>query len=234
MPAPWYQIKAAAQRAEVWLYGPIGRDPWTGEGVDATEFAQELAALSVAQLDVRIHSPGGYVDDGAAIFAAIDRHPAHVTAYIDGIAASMASVIPMAADEIVISPVAMMMIHQPWTLAMGNAADMRQAVASLEAHAETMMAAYRRHMRADDAAIVAAMDAETWYTAPQAVATGLATRIADHEMPAAASLAAPRWLARVPACAARFFATPKPPRREPKTASELAAYLTTKTPTKGH
>lgn len=234
MPAPWYKIQAAAERAEVWLYGTIGRDPWTGDGVDATEFAQELAALNVAQLDVRIHSPGGYVGDGAAIFAAIDRHPAHVTAYIDGLAASMASVIPMAADEIIISPVAMVMIHQPWTIAMGNAADMRQAVASLEAHAETMLAAYRRHMRADDDAIRAAMDAETWYTAPQSVAAGLATRIADHETPAAASLAAPRWLARVPTCAARFFATTEPPRREPKTASELAAYLTTKTPTKGH
>jgi len=225
MPAPWYRINAAAERAEVWLYGPIGRDPWTGDGVDATEFAQELAALNVSQLDVRIHSPGGYVDDGAAIFTAIDRHPARVTAYIDGLAASMASVIPMAADEIVISPVAMVMIHQPWTISMGNAASMRQTADKLDSHAAAILSAYRRHMTADDAGIIAAMDAETWYTAEQAVAAGLATRVAESAMPAAASLAAPRWLARMPAAAARFFASIEPPRREPKTVSELAAHF---------
>ena len=89
----WYEIKnAGAASAEVWIYEQIGAD-FFSEGVSAKDFVREIAALKVTQLDVHINSPGGSVFDGQAIYNALRSHPAKVTSYVDGLAASIASVI---------------------------------------------------------------------------------------------------------------------------------------------
>lgn len=108
----WYTIKAADVRgaADISIYEEIG-----GFGVTAKQFAEDLKALGdVSHINLRIHSPGGDVFEGIAIYNLLRNHPADITVYIDGVAASMASVVAMAGDRVVMPENAMMMIHKPW------------------------------------------------------------------------------------------------------------------------
>lgn len=119
----WYTIKALGVRgaAEISIYEEIG-----GFGITAKKFAEDLKALGdVSHIDLRIHSPGGDVFEGIAIYNLLRNHPAEITVYIDGVAASMASVVAMAGDRVVMPENAMMMIHKPWGISGGNAGDMR-------------------------------------------------------------------------------------------------------------
>jgi ATP-dependent Clp protease protease subunit len=131
----------------------------------------------VAELTVRINSPGGSVFDGVAINNALKRHPASVTVWIDGIAASIASMIAMAGDEVVMPENAMLMLHDPSGLVAGTAADMRATADALDKMATAMIAAYRDKSDAGDAEIAALMAAETWLSAEEAVELGLADRV---------------------------------------------------------
>jgi ATP-dependent protease ClpP protease subunit len=157
--------------AEVFIYGDIGG--WF-DGVDAKTFAKELAEMDVKQLDVRINSGGGYVFDGIAIYNAIARHPAHTTMHIEGIAASIASVIPMAGDEIKIYEGTRMMIHKPWSFAMGDADDMRKEGDILDALQSDILDLYEARTGKERKDLTEWMDAETWFGAKEAVDKGFA------------------------------------------------------------
>src|SRR5699024_9441941 len=115
-----FEVKAAFNAATIYVYDVIGG--FFG-GVDAEDFAREVAALDVDTIHLRINSPGGDVFDARAMQTALRGHRAHVIAHIDGLAASAASGIAMAADEIEIAEGGFLMIHNAWTLAMGNQAD---------------------------------------------------------------------------------------------------------------
>src|SRR5690606_34847301 len=107
-----YRIHAMTDdRAEILIYDEIDRDPWDGTGIGAEEIVREIQAIKAPHIDVRINSVGGSVFDGNAIYNALARHPAHINVYIDGIAASIASVIAMAGDRIHIAANAFIMIH---------------------------------------------------------------------------------------------------------------------------
>jgi len=157
--------------AEVFIYGDIGG--WF-DGVDAKTFAKELAEMDVKQLDARINSGGGYVFDGIAIYNAIARHPAHTTMHIEGIAASIASVIPMAGDEIKIYEGTRMMIHKPWSFAMGDADDMRKEGDILDALQSDILDLYEARTGKERKDLTEWMDAETWFGAKEAVDKGFA------------------------------------------------------------
>jgi ATP-dependent protease ClpP protease subunit len=168
----WYEITAeSGSVAEVWIYEEIGEDFW-GEGLTAKRFVEEIAALEVEHIALHINSPGGSVFDGQAIFNAIERHPATVTSYIDGLAASIASVIALAGDTVEMAANALFMIHDPFGFAMGTSADMRQMATVLDKVGETILGVYERKSGADSADIAAAMAAETWYTATEAQEAG--------------------------------------------------------------
>jgi hypothetical protein len=126
---------------------------------------------------VRINSPGGSVFDGIAIYNALKRHDAAVTVWIDGIAASIASMIAMAGDEVVMPENAMLMLHDPSALVIGTAADMRGMADALDKMKAGMVAAYRDKSGRDDAEIEALMRGETWLSAQEAVELGLADRV---------------------------------------------------------
>jgi ATP-dependent protease ClpP protease subunit len=158
-------------QAEVFIYGDIGG--WL-DGIDAETFAKELADLDVKQLDVRINSGGGYVFDGIAIYNAIARHPAHTTMHIEGIAASIASVIPMAGDEIKIYEGTRMMIHKPWSFAIGDADDMRKEGDILDALQSDILDLYEARTGKERKDLTKWMDAETWFSAKEAVDKGFA------------------------------------------------------------
>jgi ATP-dependent Clp protease protease subunit len=171
----WYEIRARASGAEVLIYDEIG-----AYGVSAKGFLAELGALpDGVPIDLRLNSPGGSVFDAVAIHNALTRHSGRVTAWIDGIAASAASYVAMAGDEIVMPENAFLMIHDPSGIVMGTAADMREMAATMDKIAGSMVRGYAARSGRSEAEIAALMAAETWFDAQDAVAAGLATRIAE-------------------------------------------------------
>ena len=172
---------------ELLLYDMIGLDAWTGEGITAKQIAEELKKHKNAQeIYVRINSPGGFVDEGHAIYNQLKRHKGQVIVTIDGMALSAASVIAMAGDEIEIEANGMMMIHKSWNLVIGNADDMREAADVADKIDGTIAGVYAARAGGDSEAWLAAMRAETWYTADEAVAAGLADRVGEAAQRAAA------------------------------------------------
>jgi ATP-dependent Clp protease protease subunit len=174
-----FTIRAQANEAEILLYDVIGQDFWTGDGVTAKKFAQQLATLGpVSRILLRINSPGGDVFDGTAIYNLLKTHGAKIDVVVDGIAASAASVVAMAGDKITMAENAMMMVHNPWTIAVGNSTDMRKVADMLDKVGEAMRASYAR-TGLKDSELAALLDAETWLTAKDAVAQGFADEIGE-------------------------------------------------------
>jgi len=171
----WYTIRAQAKGTEVLIYDEIG-----AYGVSAKGFLAELGALpDDAPIDLRLNSPGGSVFDAVAIFNALSRHAGHITVWIDGIAASAASYIAMAGDEIVMPENAFMMIHDPSGIVMGTAADMRDMAGTLDKIAASMTRGYAAKSGKPEVEIAALLAAETWFDAKDALEAGLATRMAE-------------------------------------------------------
>jgi ATP-dependent Clp protease, protease subunit len=171
----WYEIRARASGAEVLIYDEIG-----AYGVTAKGFLAELGALpDGASIDLRLNSPGGSVFDAVAIYNALQRHEGEITVWIDGIAASAASYIAMAGDEIVMPENAFLMIHDPSGLVMGTAADMREMAETMDKIAASMIRGYAGRSGRSEDEIAALMAAETWFDAQDALAAGFATRMAE-------------------------------------------------------
>lgn len=186
MKPKWYDIKAKSeQTTTVYIYEEIGED-WFGEGLTAKAFVKDFAAISTPQIELRVNSPGGSVFDAHAIYNAIERHPANVTAYVDGMALSAASFIVQAADERVMAANALMMIHSAWGISMGNARDMREMADILEKTDGTIVGIYAERSGRSEDEMRALMEAETWMTAAEAVEAGLADEVGG-EMKVAAS-----------------------------------------------
>jgi ATP-dependent Clp endopeptidase proteolytic subunit ClpP len=181
---PWFRIEAAADSAEIFIYNDIGKD-FFGEGISAEDLVQELAKLKVKTLHVRINSNGGSVFDGLAIYNALDRHPARVITHVDGIAASIASVIAVVGDEVRIAKNAFLMIHNPHGMALGNADDMRTMAETLDTVADSMVGIYREATGKSTEKVQEWMDAETWFNAADAKAAGLVDEITNDQAIAA-------------------------------------------------
>lgn len=170
-----FTIVAKDKSADVFLYEEIG-DGWMG-GISAKRFADELNALGkLDTLNVYINSPGGSVFDGNAIFNTLKRNSARVVVSIDGLAASIASIIAMAGDEISMAANSMMMIHDPWTLVAGSAADLRATADMMDKVRETLLNTYADRTGFDSGKISDMMAAETWMTADEAIAMGFADK----------------------------------------------------------
>ncbi len=173
----FYEIKAlAADHAELWIYEQIGEN-WFGEGVTAKNLVKELAALKVRTLDLHINSPGGSVFDGQAIYNALKAHPAEVTVYIDGLAASIASVIALAGDTVVMAENALFMIHNPWGGVSGDAREMRKYADVLAKVRDTIVGVYAAKTGLDEASVIELMDAESWLSAEEAHGYGFVDQV---------------------------------------------------------
>lgn len=163
--------------ATIRLYGPI--DSWGGYwGISTKDVGQVLDALpdSVTQIILRINSPGGEVFEGVSILNMLRAHKASVTAVVDGLAASAASVIAAGADDTVMSPGTQMMIHSPWIFAMGNAGDLRKTADVLDGIESSIVEIYTAKAGEKDWATMLADD--TWLNAAESVELGLADRVA--------------------------------------------------------
>lgn len=171
----WYSIRAQATGAEVVIYDEIG-----AYGVSAKGFLAELGALPDATpLALRLNSPGGSVFDAVAIYNAIKRHSGTVTVWIDGIAASAASYIAMAGDEVIMPENAFLMIHDPAGVVMGTAVDMRAMAEALDKIKGSLLQGYAAKSGRSQEEIAPLMAAETWLDAKDALDLGFADRIAE-------------------------------------------------------
>jgi len=163
----------------IYLYSEIGAG-------DARTFLSQIEGAR-GEITVRINSPGGAVSDGIAIYNALARFPGHVTVMIDGLAASIASLIAMAGETVQMASNALLMIHAPWTFTEGDADELRDTADVLDLHAEAMVSGYAEKSGKPRAEILKIMKAETWLTAEEAVAAGFADEvIAPAEMAALA------------------------------------------------
>ncbi len=166
------------------LYDPI--DSWGGDwGVSAKEFSRALDALPDDTAEIRLHlnSPGGEVFEAVTILNNLRRHKARVVAVVDGLAASAASFLAAGADELVMGRNSQLMIHDAWGVAIGNAADMRDIAGRLDALSDNIASIYAAKAGGTVEEWRAAMLAETWFSADEAVAAGLADSVdgADDE-----------------------------------------------------
>lgn len=174
----WYTIRNADTTdtpAEVLIYDEIGSSWWGG--VSAKSFAKDLSAIEATDITVRLNSPGGDVFEGIAILNALRNHKARITVYVDGIAASAASFIAMAGDEIVMCRNAEMMIHDAWGYCGGNAAEVRKYADELDRVSDNIASIYADRTDATTEEWRDVMRDEVWYSADEAVAAGLADRV---------------------------------------------------------
>lgn len=180
---PWYRIENAAKtgektRAKVHIFDAIGG--WFG--VRAKDLVKEINDLDVDEIELRLNSPGGQVWDGIAIMNALRSHRATVEVHVDGIAASIASVIAMGGDQIIMSRGAQMMIHCGSTITWGNAADLRKSLVMLDKTDANMAGIYAARAGGEAADWLALMENETWYNAAEAVDAGLADIAEDSDI----------------------------------------------------
>lgn len=181
-----FKNDANTDNAELLLYGEISDFSWWGDEVTPKQFKQELDALGdVKDIKVFINSPGGDVFAGQAIYSMLKRSNANIIVYVDGLAASIASVIAMAGDTVIMPKNAMMMIHNPWTIALGTAEDFRKLADDMDKIRESIINVYESKSGMDVKKIIDLMDAETWLTAEEAVSKGLADQIEESKQVAA-------------------------------------------------
>lgn len=172
-------VKAAVEdEASISIYEVIGEDPWTGGGVTVKRIDAALRAIgSTRNVTVNINSPGGDVFEGIAIYNRLREHQGRVTIKVLGLAASAASIIAMAGDNIQIGASSFIMIHNAWVLAIGNRHDMREVADFLEPFDRALADVYVARTGQDVETVQAAMDAETWLNGSTAVELGYADEI---------------------------------------------------------
>jgi len=167
------QAKTDGDEATVYVYDAIGS--WFG--IAAADFVSALADIKAKTIHLRINSPGGSVMEAEAIQTALQQHPARIIAHIDGWAASAATFVALAADEIEIADGGFFMIHRAWGVAIGNVDDMVELATILEKMDANISADYQRKTGASAEQIAEWMAAETWFSAAEALEHGFVDRI---------------------------------------------------------
>lgn len=171
---PGVRAAAGDSEASISIYDPIG-EAWDGSGVTEKKVAGILRSIGDKDVTVNINSPGGDFFQGVAIYNLLRQHKAKVTVRVMGLAASAASVIAMAGDEILMGEASFLMVHNAWAVAIGNRHDMRASADWLEPFDAAMAMVYSTRSGITPAEAAALMDKETWITAARAVEDGFAT-----------------------------------------------------------
>ena len=179
-----YNIRNSAESSDeldIYIYSDIDNCWWDESAMSANKFRKELEKHKDAkQINLYINSMGGSVSEGVTIYNQIRRHAAKVTAYIDVFACSIASVIPMAADEVVMGENTMLMIHNPWTITWGNAKDLRKTAEDLDKVRDgCIIPAYKARCgdKLSDEKLIELLDNETFLTAAECLEYGLCDRV---------------------------------------------------------
>ena len=175
----YYQLTQNGTSADLYIYGDITSYPWDEADVSSFSLSKELESLEAENINCYINSYGGEVAEGLAIYNQLKRHSAKVTTICDGFACSAASVIFMAGDERVMNSASLLMIHNAWSYANGNAEELRKQADDLEAITQASINAYMQSVTITEAELKALMDAESWILPADALAMGFATSIVD-------------------------------------------------------
>ncbi|HEJ9602672.1 ClpP-like prohead protease/major capsid protein fusion protein [Proteus mirabilis] len=172
----WFRMQAKEdQTADIYIYDEIG-----GWGISARRFTEDLISLgNLSHINLHIHSPGGEVFDGIAIYNQLKNHSATITVYIDGLAASMASVIAMVGDTVIMPKNAMIMIHKPWGVSWGDANDMREYADLLDKLENVLIPAYVAKTGKTTEEITAMLEQETWLDGDECVEHGFADKVIE-------------------------------------------------------
>jgi len=212
MPSPISEIRANLARkpfsilakendtkAEIIIYADIGSSFWS-DGVSAKSFSDELDLLpkSVTEISVRLNSPGGDVFDGMTIYNRLKQHKAKVIVHVDGMAASIASIIMLAGDEVIMGEGAMVMIHKPWTGVWGNSDVLDHTSDTLLQLEDQMTTIYMRRSKLSREEIRVMLRDETWFGAEKAIEYGFADKVVETAVPIAASATNRPWMKRTP------------------------------------
>ncbi|MCC4477389.1 Clp protease ClpP [Limosilactobacillus reuteri] len=167
---------------EMYIDGEIVTDEYEDTDTSAAGFRNALKSLGdVKNINLHINSPGGSVFEGIAIYNMLKQNSAHINVYIDGLAASIASVIAMSGDAIFMPSNSMMMVHNPWVMAIGNANELRKQADALDQITKSSVQTYlaKAGDKLDEKTLTQLMDDETWLTAQEAVDYGLADEVME-------------------------------------------------------
>lgn len=175
----YFSLEKANQTATINIYGDITSWAWEELGeMSSNILSKQLEAMGdVNEIHVYINSYGGEVAEGLAIYNALRRHKAKVITYCDGFACSIASVIFMAGDERIMNESSLLMIHNAWTFASGNSAELRKIAEDMDKITQASVEAYKSHSVLSEKQIKKMMDAETWILPSEALEYGFATKI---------------------------------------------------------
>lgn len=199
--------------ATVYLYDAIVGDRVTAEwwgGVCPQDFVPALAAIKASTIHLRVNSPGGDVFAAEAMCQALREHSAHIVAHIEGLAASAATCICCAADEVVMTPSSKYMIHKSWAMTIGNADDMRSMADLLDSCDASMIDGYVARSGNTKDKVAQWCTAETWFSAQQAIDAGFADRLAEPNPARASAQWNLRAYAHVPNDLVQTPAPPEP------------------------
>ena len=175
-----FKISNKGETAEIYMYDEVGPS-WLGM-VGAKGLADELKAMSdVKEIRVNINSPGGDVFEGLSIYNLLVKHPAKIKVSIDGMAASIASIIAMAGDEIEMAENALMMIHNPWAITAGDADELRKLAETMDQVKDSLLKVYADRTGGEAEEISDMMNAETWLSSAEALERGFATSISENK-----------------------------------------------------
>lgn len=179
----YYSLATNGNEASVNIYGDITSYPSEENGdVSVVNLSKKLEELGdVSKIHVYINSYGGEVAEGLAIYNALRRHKAKVVTYCDGFAASIASVVFMAGDKRIMNEASLLMVHNAWTVGIGNAAELRKQADDLDKITRASIEAYKAHSNLSEDEIKALLDGETWILPEEALEYGFATKIEKTE-----------------------------------------------------
>lgn len=178
-----YRFKNEAEAVNIQIYDEISSDDFWGDVVTAKAINDEIAQANGKPLNIHINSYGGEVFEGFAIYNNLKNYAGRKVVYVDGIAASIASVIAMAGDEIYMNKASMLMIHNASGVAYGNAEEMKKVVNALEQINEVIRDVYKNRSNLDDEQLKQFMDNETYFTPQEAVQYGFADGIVEEDVP---------------------------------------------------
>lgn len=175
-------VQDTEDTADLYIFGDICKWAWEEDGdANGMTIVKKLRALNVKTINVHINSYGGDVSEGLAIYNVLRESSAQIVTVCDGFACSAASVVFMAGDKRIMRPASLLMIHNAWTYAMGNAAELRKSADDLDTITQASVEAYKQVATISEDEIKALMDAETWILPDDAVAYGFATDIDDDD-----------------------------------------------------
>lgn len=174
----FWECKQSANQdeADIYIFGEITSFKWDESDTTASSFQKDLKELGdVKKINLHVNSPGGSVFEGIAIGNMLKQHKAYVTAYVDALAASIASVIVVSCDKVIMPENSMMMIHNPWSFAIGNANELRKQADDLDRIAESSVVTYlaKAGDKLTEEKVKQIMDEETWLSAREAFDYGL-------------------------------------------------------------